>query len=92
MELTGKSIVISGVVQGVGFRYSASKAAKRLGVKGFVRNLSDGTVLICAEGKPIQVNNLIKWCYDGPIGARVSDVSITTKEIEGFEDFSIRHF
>lgn len=91
MELIGKSIVIDGAVQGVGYRYAANKMAKSLGVKGYVKNQFDGTVLIIAEGTQLQINTFIKWCYNGPSSARVNNVSVNQKSIEGFSTFTIMY-
>lgn len=91
MELISKTIIISGIVQGVGYRYSANKTAKSMGIKGFVKNNSDGTVLIRAEATPLQMQKFMKWCYEGPIGARVNDVSVKSEEFEDFKNFNIKY-
>lgn len=83
--------MVRGIVQGVGYRHSAHKFAKQLGIKGFVKNQSDGNVLIIAEGSQVQINTLVKWCYDGPSRARVSDVIQLDKEFEGFDSFNIHY-
>lgn len=67
-------IVVSGRVQGVGFRYAAITEARRLGLLGWARNVSDGTVEIVAEGDPDAVQALVAWCHSGPPSARVSGV------------------
>ncbi len=59
-------INISGRVQGVGFRWSAAREARLRGINGFVRNLSDGTVYIEAEGSWEQLNSFVGWCKKGP--------------------------
>ena len=63
--------VISGRVQGVGFRYSASRAAVRLGVNGWVRNTSDGTVEVHCEGESDSIAKYLRWLDSGPPGAYV---------------------
>ena len=59
-------IHIRGYVQGVGFRWSAAREARNRGITGFVRNLSDGSVYVEAEGPPDQLKSFIQWCKKGP--------------------------
>jgi acylphosphatase len=68
--------VISGRVQGVGFRYFAEAAAAREGLHGWVRNLPDGRVEIVAEGEADSVERFDRHVRHGPSGARVSDVDV----------------
>jgi acylphosphatase len=65
---------VTGLVQGVFYRQSAAGEATRLGVAGGVRNLSDGSVELVAEGRRAEVESLIAWCRRGPPAARVEDV------------------
>jgi acylphosphatase len=67
-------IVVSGRVQGVGFRYSTVAEGRRLGLRGWARNAADGAVEIVAEGDARSVRALIDWCHDGPPSARVTGV------------------
>lgn len=84
-----KHLLISGRVQGVGFRYSMAEEAERLGVNGWVRNRRDGTVEAVIEGPSEAVEALLAWARRGPPSARVTDVAIS--EIEGsFERFEAR--
>jgi acylphosphatase len=64
-------LVITGLVQGVAFRQSALFEAQRLGLDGWVRNLSDGRVEAEAEGAREKVEVFARWCEHGPTGARV---------------------
>lgn len=83
--------VISGYVQGVGFRYSARAQALRLGLCGWVRNRADGTVEAWFEGPRPQLELALDWCRTGPRGASVSDVKIEWGAGEGrYETFEIR--
>jgi acylphosphatase len=72
-----RHLVVSGRVQGVGFRYSTQRQATRLGLCGWVRNTDDGKVEIMAEGPLSAVDALEAWCRHGPPGARVTSVVTT---------------
>lgn len=74
------SITVSGKVQGVFFRASTEKEAKKIGVTGFVRNEANGNVYIEAQGTDEQLEELVKWCKRGPDRARVDEV--ISKEIQ----------
>jgi acylphosphatase len=81
-------IVVSGRVQGVGFRQAAVEAAERLGVTGWVRNLPDGRVEALAEGDQAAVENLVAWCKRGPRPARVDEARVSWEPHRGeFTDF-----
>lgn len=83
-------IVISGRVQGVFFRQSAKREAEKLGIGGWARNNSDGSVEIEAEGDKAQLEEFIKWCKKGPSVAFVNNVEVEWSDYtEGFEEFSI---
>jgi len=84
-----KHLKISGRVQGVGFRYSMSEEAERLGVTGWVRNRRDGTVEAVIDGAPDAVEAVLAWARRGPRGASVTEVEVV--EIpESFELFEMR--
>lgn len=82
--------VISGEVQGVGFRDETVDRARALGVKGWVRNGAEGTVGVHAEGSEQEVEQLVAFLHDGPQLARVSGVAIDRVAVEGHEQFAIR--
>jgi len=67
---------VSGRVQGVGFRLSAVREARRLGLRGWVRNADDGSVEVEAEGPPERLDAYLAWLQHGPPGAFVSDVEV----------------
>lgn len=68
---------VQGRVQGVGFRYSTQAEAKKLGVRGYARNLEDGSVEVLAWGESEQVEALISWLKaGGPRSARVEKVLV----------------
>jgi acylphosphatase len=78
MALVGMQVYVSGLVQGVAFRYSAIRQARSLAVNGWVKNLRDGRVELLFEGEKSAVEQMLEWCHHGPPGARVTDVR--TKE------------
>ncbi|WP_069808314.1 acylphosphatase [Vulcanisaeta thermophila] len=86
-------VLVRGLVQGVGFRAFVARNARRLGVKGFVRNLPDGfTVEVVAEGEEDSVNKLLELIRRGPPGAVVEDVEVIDETPTGeFQDFQITY-
>ena len=83
-------IKVYGVVQGVGFRSFARKKAYENGVKGYVRNLSDGSVEIIAEGDRKSLDRFLIEISRGPIFAQVDRVEKKEIPFRGFESFEIR--
>jgi acylphosphatase len=82
-------LLISGNVQGVGFRAFVRRNALKLGVEGYVKNLSDGKVETVLQGQDKNVDEMIEICKKGPFGSNVQDVVI--KEIkDNFNKFEIR--
>jgi len=83
-----RHLVIHGRVQGVYFRDSMRQQARRLGVTGWVRNRSDGTVEAMVQGKADAVEQMIKWAHRGPDAAQVIQVQI--EEAQGqFDSFNL---
>jgi acylphosphatase len=80
---------VSGRVQGVSFRWYAQEQARALGVRGWVRNEPDGSVLLHAEGDEAAVDALVEWCRRGPSSARVSDVAVRDDAPSGATAFEI---
>ena len=78
-----------GIVQGVGFRYYAQAEARRLGLAGFVRNRTDGTVEAELEGDAASVWAMLAWLQHGPPSARVEAVDVTTIPSLGETGFQI---
>ncbi len=85
------NITVKGRVQGVGFRWSAQRAANTFGVKGMVKNMSDGSVYIEAEGSELQLSEFIKWCNNGPPMAHVSTVTFIEGNLKNFTEFSLAY-
>lgn len=81
-----------GKVQGVFYRASTKERANLLGVKGWVKNESNGDVTIHAEGDEQTVMDLYTWCQEGPPLARVKEVIKTKVEVKDFEKFEVRYF
>jgi acylphosphatase len=89
-EVVRAHLWISGVVQGVGFRFFAVRAAQRYGVSGFVRNLPDGRVEAVAEGLRESVQAFLETLRRGPAGALVRAVDVQWEAPEGRAGFEIR--
>ena len=73
-EPSGIHLLLSGHVQGVGFRYFVKQAADALDVAGWVRNLRDGRVEVVLLGTPEAVQSVLDQIGRGPRGARVDEV------------------
>ncbi|OFY83983.1 MAG: acylphosphatase [Bacteroidetes bacterium RIFCSPLOWO2_12_FULL_35_15] len=84
------NITVTGKVQGVFFRAHTETEAKKLGLTGFVRNESNGTVYIEAEGEEEQLKELLKWCRSGPIKAVVQEVKFTESALKNYSNFNIK--
>ena len=82
-------LIVSGRVQGVFYRHGCREKAEELGVRGYVRNLTDKNVEVVAQGAEENVRQLIQWCHKGPPRAEVKDVIIKKitclEECGGFE-------
>ncbi len=70
---------VTGRAQGVGFRESRRREARRLGVAGTVRNRGDGSVEAVFEGPAPAVGQMVAWCRHGPRSAHVRDVAGTVE-------------
>ena len=85
-------LLISGRVQGVTFRANTKKKARRLNLKGWVRNTDNGKVEVVIEGEKDKIEKLIDWAWEGPSLAKVEDIDVEWQE-EGqqFDDFKVKH-
>jgi len=72
--LRSRQIRVKGEVQGVGYRYALRDEAQRLGITGWVRNRSDGTVEALLQGDDAALERLIAWARRGPGLARVAEL------------------
>lgn len=82
-------VVVEGIVQGVGYRWSTQHEAQRLGVSGWVRNRPDGSVEAELEGSPAHVDELLAWMAAGPRGAQVRASRVTDIPPRGDTRFDI---
>jgi len=85
-------IIVYGYVQGVFFRHNTKKMALSLGLKGYVRNMADGSVEVVAEGPEDKIKELVESCKKGPEAAKVSKVDVKFgKARNDFGGFEIRY-
>ena len=84
-------ILAKGAVQGVYYRYNTLKKAEEYHLTGWVRNRVDGSVEIVCEGAEENINDMVRWCKQGPQRAHVSEVETTWEQYTGeFDVFEIR--
>ncbi len=85
-----RKFLISGIVQGVGFRFFAQRSAARHQVRGYVRNLEDGRVETLAEGDAKAVQSFLEDLTAGPSYSKVEDIEETVLDPTGsFSSFLI---
>jgi acylphosphatase len=80
---------ITGHVQGVSFRQGSRREALCLGLRGFARNNSDGSVTVDVEGDPRALEQLVAWCHRGPKLAVVEHVHVDALDPVGYSGFAI---
>ena len=83
-----RRVIARGAVQGVGFRFSAARAAGTRGVAGWIRNRADGSVEAVLEGAPAAVESMVEWCRRGPPYADVASLEVHEEDPQGLEGFS----
>ncbi|MEN5234733.1 acylphosphatase [Sphingobacterium faecium] len=83
------NISIKGKVQGVYFRLTTKAVADQLGIKGFVRNLADGSVYVEAEGDDFALDCLKEFCEEGPERAEVQEVTCEEGTWKNFNNFEV---
>lgn len=91
-----RRVLISGLVQGVGYRFALADYARHLNISGWCRNLSDGRVEAWLQGSPAPVNELLAWIHHGPPQASVAHVEVEEQAVlepmlqENIQTFEIR--
>ncbi|NBC02537.1 MAG: acylphosphatase [Bacteroidetes bacterium] len=92
MNTISKHLIISGRVQGVGFRYFTYRNAKELRLKGWVKNLRDGTVETVFTGDAENVYEMVDKLKEGPASARVENIENVdgSADTDNFNDFTIK--
>lgn len=90
--LAARHVLVDGRVQGVFFRASTRREARRAGVRGWVRNRPDGRVEAHLEGPPGAVDEVLDWIRDGgPPTGRVDDLQVQPADPIGANEFTIEH-
>lgn len=84
-----RRVLISGRVQGVGYRYSCRRVAESQGLAGWCRNLGDGRVEACFEGDDEAVERAVSWCQRGPSRAIVTDMEVIPETPQGESGFRL---
>ena len=91
-EMVRARVLISGLVQGVGFRYFVTSRAEQYPITGYVRNLDTGSVEIVAEGDKEQVYGFLRAVRTGPAHAEIISFQTEWSNYEGkFEDFFVKY-
>ena len=84
-------ILIEGRLQGMNFRYHTQQQGQKLGLSGFVRNLSDGRIEIDAQGDDESIEQMLAWCQEGPQSAQLKSILFRYDEpSEHISDFIVR--
>ena len=87
--MKARRLLVSGRVQGVGYRWFAVRAAQELGLSGWVRNLPDGRVEALAEGNEDQLERFVERLRKGPIASKVNGVDSLDAEPTGLTSFDV---
>ncbi len=87
--MKARHAIVRGRVQGVGYRFFAERAARDLGVRGWVRNLPDGSVEAVAEGEDEAIARFVARLREGPRGSRVESLAEDDLAVSGFASFEI---
>jgi acylphosphatase len=90
MPVVRVRVEVEGRVQGVWFRQSTNETAGELGVSGWVRNRSDGSVEAVFEGDEVAVAKAVAWTHSGPKNALVTEVREFAETPEGLAGFEVR--
>ncbi len=91
-DLASLQAIVCGRVHGVFFRAFVSRQARQTGLTGYVRNMPDGTVEVCAEGERKRLEELVGYLKAGPPEARVEKVEASWSEYTGdYTGFNVRY-
>ena len=82
-------IIVHGRVQGVWFRAGTKESAEEWGLFGWVKNKSEGTVEIHAEGEKLQLEDFILWCRKGTPAANVTSLNLNPTSLQNLRSFEI---
>ena len=86
-----RHITIHGKVQGVGYRFYATRVARRLGLKGWIQNNRDGTVEAMVEGEKASIDEWVEEIREGPRYAEVTKIDAEVKDFSGrLNDFDVK--
>jgi acylphosphatase len=88
--IKAKSLSVYGKVQNVGFRYYTVKTAQQFNIRGYVKNMPDGSVYIEAEGNLPDLETFVDWCRRGPQWARVERLEEQEIPVAGHDGFAVR--
>jgi acylphosphatase len=91
LKVQARRYVVNGHVQGVGFRYFVLTQARELGLRGWVRNRSDGSVEVLAMGSTSQLSDLAGVLHRGPMGSAARHVEEHEAAVVPSESFSIKY-
>lgn len=91
VKILNYKIQVFGRVQGVGYRDFASRMANGLELVGYVKNMTDGSVLIEAEGDKLILDKFLILCENGPGWANVEKTKVAESPIMGYKDFKVRY-
>ncbi|MCA9355464.1 acylphosphatase [Candidatus Kaiserbacteria bacterium] len=84
--------VVTGKVQGVAYRVYAQESATNLGLVGYTKNLSDGSVVVVAQGRPEVLKEFIEYLHEGSLTSKVEGVAVEWKSVgKTFDEFSVLH-
>jgi len=83
------SVIIKGLVQGVGFRYFIKEKADSLNINGWVKNMRDGSLAMELSGSEESIKKMIGYCQKGPSAAEITNVAVVREKEKIFEKFSI---
>ncbi len=85
-------IIVSGRVQGVGYRYFVVQKAREMEITGWVKNAVDGSVIIVAQGIEPELKTFIDYLYIGPTLSRVDRISVNEMQLQSiFDNFSVKY-